>query len=66
MDVKFRTYQGLAGELDQMLICESEAGHKETCLYSTAGLFKLLKLRYAKWKLIRKMELLTGKQTKEI
>ena len=66
MEVTFRTYQGLAGELDQMLICESEDGHKETCLYSTTGLFKLWKLRHAKKKLIRSMELLTGKIIKEI
>ena len=38
MEVTFRTYQVLAGELDQMLICESEDGHKETCLYE--GLFR--------------------------
>lgn len=66
MKVRFRTYQGLAGELDKLLICESEEGYKESCLYSTVGPFKLWKLRYAKLKLIKRMELLTGKQIKEI
>lgn len=66
MKVSFRTYQGLAGELNQMLICESEHGHKETCLYSIVGPFKLWKLRRAKKKLIKRMELLTGKQIKEL
>lgn len=65
MKVTFRTFQGLAGELDQLLICESQCGHKVTRLYSTVGLFKLYKLRRAKRMLKRKLELKTGKKIVE-
>ncbi len=60
MKVSFRQYQGLAGELDIMLICESERGHKETRLYKNVGWFANWNLRRARKKLIKKMELLSG------
>lgn len=61
MKVTFRQYQGLAGELDILLICESEEGHSESTLYFNTGIFANWNLRRARKRLIRRMELLTGK-----
>jgi hypothetical protein len=65
MKVNFRNYQGLAGELDTLLICESICGHSISRLYSTQWPFKIRKLRFAKYKLKREMELLTGQKIRE-
>lgn len=61
MKVNFRQYQGLAGELDILLICESEEGHSESILYKNTGIFANWNLRRARNRLMKKMELLTGK-----
>jgi len=65
MKVNFRNYQGLAGELDTLLICESICGHSISRLYSTQYPFKIFKLRFAKKRLMKEMELLTGKKITE-
>lgn len=60
MRAKFRQYQGLAGELDIMLILESEEGHRVDRLYKNTGIFAYWNLKRARRKLIKEMELLTG------
>jgi len=60
MEVTFRQYQGLAGELDILLICESNSGHSVSRLYRHTGIFANWNLKRARRKLMRKMELLTG------
>lgn len=62
MKVNFRTYCGLAGDLQELLIAENEVGDKETVLISRVGCFRYYKLKRSKRKLLKKLELLTGKK----
>lgn len=61
MTVKFHTYCGLAGDLQLLLIGETEDGYSECELFSRVGWFKLRKLRKAKEKILRSLELKTGR-----
>jgi hypothetical protein len=66
MDVRFKTYCGLAGDLQELLIGEAETGITESELYNCTGLFKLYSMRKAKRKILKRIELLTGRKPKEI
>ncbi len=59
--VSFRTYCGLAGDLQEMLICEAESGHWVSCLYNRAW-FKNWNLRRAKKRLLAEIKEITGMQ----
>ena len=66
MKVSFRTYCGEAGDLQELLIATSECGIEESELIYRVGLFRYHRMKKAKKKLIRKLELLTGKKHIEI
>ena len=65
MKVNFRLYCGLAGDLEQLLIAETEDDNQEHMLISRVGLFRNYFLNRAKRKLIRRLELKTGKKYTE-
>lgn len=65
MKVNFRLYCGLAGDLQQLLIAETEDDNQEHMLISRVGLFRKLFLNRAKRKLIKRLELKTGKKYTE-
>jgi len=58
MKVNFRTYRGLAGDLQTLLI--GEVPNDIECRLFTDG--SLLSLRYAKRKILKAFELKTGKK----
>ena len=66
MKVTFNTYCGLAGDLQELLIARSESGEKESMLITRVGFFRYYKMRRAKRKLLRILELSTGKKHIEI
>lgn len=61
MKATFRTYCGLAGDLQELLIARSELGTEECELVYRSGWFRYYRMRRAKRKLLRKLELFTGK-----
>ena len=63
--VKFRTYCGLGGDLQELLIAETSDGYKESILISRVGWFRLFFMRRAKKKLINRLELLTARRYNE-
>lgn len=65
MKVEFRTYCGLAGDLQELLIAKSECGLEERELISRVGLFRHYRMRRAKKRLLRRLEYLTGKKHTE-
>lgn len=65
MKVKFRLYCGEAGDLQQLLIAETEDDNQEHILISRVGLFRSYFLNRAKRKLIKRLELKTGKKYRE-
>ncbi len=66
MNVRFRTYCGLAGDLQELLIGETDCGISESRLYTRVGFFKLYNLRRAKKKILKHLELKTGRKPIEI
>ena len=62
MQVKFRTYCGLAGDLQEMLIAESDTGHTVSTLTYRVGWFRHFRMKRAKKRLLKRLELLTGKK----
>jgi hypothetical protein len=62
MKVVFRTYCGLAGDLQELLIARSETGIEESKLIDRVGWFRHYKMNRSKKRLIRLLELRTGKK----
>jgi|AntDeeMinimDraft_6_1070357.scaffolds.fasta_scaffold08202_4 hypothetical protein len=62
MRVSFRTYCGEAGSLDELLIAESESGVEESTFIPRTGWFRHYRMRLAKKKLLKRLELVTGKK----
>jgi hypothetical protein len=65
MKAKFRTYCGLAGDLQELLIVESQTGIQEMELISRVGFFRHYRMRRAKKRLLKKLEILTGQKHEE-
>jgi hypothetical protein len=55
MIVNFRTYNGLAGDFNELLIAETDCGIKESVLFDRTSLFGL-SFYFARKKLIRKIK----------
>lgn len=62
MKVTFRTYCGLAGDLQELLIARSDTGAEESELIYRVGWFRHYRMRIAKKRLMKRLELLTGKK----
>ena len=60
MKVTFRTYCGLAGDLQELLIAKSETGIEESELIYRVGWFRYYRMKRAEKRLIKILELLTG------
>jgi hypothetical protein len=65
MRVKFRTYCGLAGDLQELLVAKSDTGVEVSELISRVGYFRHYRMRRTKKRLIKRLELLTGKRHEE-
>ena len=65
MKVKFRTYCGLAGDLEELLIARSDTGIEESQFINRFGFFRHYRLERAKNKLVKKIESKTGIKQKE-
>ena len=65
MKVIFRTYCGLAGDLQELLIAKSDIGIEESELISRVGWFRNYLMKRMKKRLIKRLELLTGKKHTE-
>lgn len=65
MNIRFRTYSGLAGDLQMMLIGETNDGMTESRLFTSVGIFKYYNLKRAKSKIIKNLELKTGRKYEE-
>jgi len=61
MRVKFRTYCGLAGDSQELLIAEGENGIRVSRLYNRV-FFKNWNMARAKKKLVKEIEIITGKK----
>ena len=62
MKTTFRLYCGTVGDLQTLLIAESEYGIQESILISRGGCFQYWKMQNAKRKLLRRLEVKTGKK----
>jgi hypothetical protein len=60
MKVTFRTYCGLAGDFQELLIAKSEIGIEESELIYRVGWFRHYRMKRAKKRLVKILELLTG------
>lgn len=60
--VAFRFFCGEAGDLQHLLIAETNDGYSESILLSRVGLFRSLFLNRAKKKLVKQLELKTGRK----
>ena len=65
MKVYFRTYCGLAGDLQELLIGESESGIEESELIPRIGWFRYRKMQRAKRRIMKRLELKTGRKHSE-
>lgn len=67
MKINFRLYCGTAGDLQELLIGETEDGHVESKLIPRVGpvWWRLWRMRRAKRWIINRLELLTGKHYHE-
>ena len=52
MEINFRTYNGLAGDLQLLLIAETDCGIREDILFNRTSLFSFY---FARKKLIRRV-----------
>lgn len=62
MKVTFRTYCGLAGDLQELLIARSDTRAEESELIYRVCWFKHYRMKIAKKRLMKRLELLTGKK----
>lgn len=58
--VKFYSYCGMVGELEEMLIAESSTGVRETTLYTRVGMFSNYSTKRAKKRLLKRLRKRTG------
>ena len=65
MKITFRTYCGLAGDLQELLIAKSDTGIEESELISRVGWFRYYRMKRMKKRLIKRIELLTGQKHTE-
>lgn len=65
MKVTFRTYCGLAGDSQELLIATSENDIQESALIYRCGFLRYYRMKRAKKKLIKILELLTGQKHAE-
>lgn len=67
MQIKFRTYCGLAGDLQELLIGETEDGYSESKLIPRTGpmWWRLWRMKKSKRWIINRIELITGRQYHE-
>lgn len=61
MKAKFKTTVGLAGDSQTLLTATSEMGCSESTLVSRTGCFQYWRMKNAKKKLLKQLELKTGK-----
>lgn len=61
MRAEFRTYCGLAGDLQELLVAHSGSGIEVSEMIDRVGWFRHYKMRRAKKRLLKELELLTGK-----
>ena len=64
MDIQFYTYVGEAGDLQHLLVGESQNGYKISRLCDRTY-FPLFSLRRAKKKIMKEFEILTGQKPVE-
>ena len=64
--ISFRTYKGEAGDLHKLLIGTSSEGIESSQLYNYTGVFALFRLRRAKRRICKRLEIITGKIHTEI
>lgn len=62
MITTFRTYCGLAGDLQELLVGRSSEGNEESMLINRIGSLRFYFMRRAKKKILRKLELNTGRK----
>lgn len=55
MEIRFRTYNGLAGDFHQLLIAETNCGIKESVLFDRTSLFNF-SFYFARKKLIKRIK----------
>lgn len=55
MEITFRTFNGLAGDPDELLIAETDCGIKEFTLFDRTSLFNF-SFYFARKKLIRRIK----------
>lgn len=62
MKVQFRTYRGLAGDLQELLIGENIEGQSKSILIPSVGprWYRLWRMRKAKRYILNELEILTG------
>lgn len=60
MKTTFRTYCGLAGDLQELLTARSAISLEVSELIPRTGILRYYRMRRAKKRLLRKLELLTG------
>lgn len=60
MEIKFSTYNGLAGDLQLLLIAKTDCGIKETTLFDRTFIFNL-SFYFARKKLIRRIKNIINK-----
>jgi len=65
MKVTFRTYCGIAGDLQELLIAKSDTGIEESELIHRVGWFRYFRMKKAKRRLLKRLELRTGKKHQE-
>ena len=64
--VNFYSYNGMAGDLQELLVGVSSTGIRESTLYTRTGLFKNYCLKRAKKRLFKQLKKKTGLEHKEI
>lgn len=62
MKVKFRTYCGLAGDLQEILYGENEEGLEVSRLIPRTGIFRYWRMQRAKKAILKELELMTGQK----
>lgn len=62
MKATFKTFVGLAGDSQTLLTATSEMGCSESTLISRTGCFQYWRMQNAKRKLLKQLEIRTGKK----
>ena len=64
--VNFYSYNGMAGDLHELLVGVSSTGIRESTLYTRTGLFKNYYLKRAKKRVFKQLKHKTGLEHQEI